>query len=101
MKQATARRARFIVHGLVQGVNFRAAVVQEATARRVTGRVWNRDDGSVELLAEGEESAVADLARWLRLGPRLAEVAAVKRFELGGERRYREFSLAYGPAIEK
>jgi len=101
VKQATAKRARFIVHGLVQGVNFRAAVVQEASARRVTGRVWNREDGAVELVAEGDETALEDLARWLRRGPRLAEVAAVERFELGGERRYREFSLAYGPASEK
>lgn len=99
MKRATARRARFIIHGLVQGVNFRAAVVQEATARRVTGRVWNRDDGSVELLAEGEESAVADLARWLRQGPRLAEVESVERIDVVGDRRYREFVVSYGPAI--
>jgi len=98
VKEATARRARFVVHGSVQGVNFRAAVVQEATARRVTGRVWNREDGSVELVAEGEESAVADLARWLCLGPRLAEVESVERTDVAGDRRYREFAVSYGPA---
>ena len=92
------KRARFIVRGIVQGVNFRAATVREASTRRITGRVWNRDDGAVELVAEGEQGALEDLARWLRDGPRLAEVESVDREDLGGERRYHEFSVSYGPA---
>jgi acylphosphatase len=98
VKQASAKRARFVVRGLVQGVNFRAAVVREANARRVTGRVWNREDGAVELVAEGEESAVADLARWLRQGPRLADVESVERTDVVGDRHYPEFAVSYGPA---
>ena len=98
MKQATAKRARFVVRGLVQGVNFRAALVQEANARRLTGRVWNREDGAVELVVEGEESALVDLAGWLRAGPRLAEVESVERSELAGERSYRDFAVSYTPA---
>jgi acylphosphatase len=95
---AAVRRARFVVRGLVQGVNFRAAAAREASARGVTGRVWNRDDGAVELVAEGDDAALADLERWLRQGPRLAEVASVERTEIGGERRYRDFAVSYGPA---
>ena len=98
MKQVTAKRARFVVRGLVQGVNFRAAVVREANERGITGRVWNREDGAVELVAEGDETAVADLARWLRQGPRLAEVESVERTDVAGDRRYREFAVSYGPA---
>jgi acylphosphatase len=92
-----ADRARFVVHGLVQGVNFRAATAREASARRLTGRVWNRDDGAVEIVAEGEPAMLEDFARWLRQGPRLADVASVERADLGGERRYRDFQIAYGP----
>ena len=98
MTQATARRARFVVRGIVQGVNFRASVVHEANVRRLTGRVWNREDGAVELVAEGDDTALADLAHWLRLGPRLAEVESIERTDVVGERRYREFALSYGPA---
>jgi acylphosphatase len=87
-----------VVHGLVQGVNFRNAAVREASARRLTGRVWNRDDGDVELIAEGDEASLADLARWLRDGPRLAHVESVERHDLGGERRYRDFGISDGPA---
>jgi acylphosphatase len=95
---APIRRARFIVRGAVQGVNFRNEATRAATARHVTGRVWNREDGAVELVAEGAASALDDLARWLRQGPRLAEVESVERTDLAGARRYREFSVSYGPA---
>ena len=97
MTPAPVRRARFIVRGLVQGVNFRNEAVRAATARRVTGRVWNRDDGAVELVAEGDAAALDDLAGWLRESPRLAEVEAVERADLAGARRYQEFSVSYGP----
>ena len=95
---SVTKRARFVVRGLVQGVNFRNAAVREATARGLTGRVWNRDDGAVELVAEGDEGTVAEFARWLRSGPRLAEVESVERIDLPGERHYRDFSITYGPA---
>jgi acylphosphatase len=95
VREATAKRARFVVRGLVQGVNFRMSVVQEASARRLTGRVWNRDDGAVELVAEGDGAALADLGRWLRRGPRPAEVSDVQRADLEGDRQYRDFSISY------
>lgn len=95
---AQTKRARFVVHGLVQGVNFRAVTVREASARRITGRVWNRDDGGVELIAEGDDAALADLERWLHQGPRLAEVQSVERTDVPGDRRYREFAVSYGAA---
>ena len=98
MTGAPIRRARFVVRGVVQGVNFRNEATRAATARRVTGRIWNRDDGTVELVAEGAAPALHDLARWLRQGPRLAEVEAVERTDLAGAQRYREFSVSYGPA---
>jgi acylphosphatase len=96
VREATATRARFVVRGLVQGVNFRSAVVREASARRLSGRVWNRDDGAVEIVAEGEPAALDDLARWLARGPRPAEVGSVERSALAGERRYRDFAITHG-----
>lgn len=92
------KRVRFVIRGLVQGVNFRAATAREASARRLTGRVWNRDDGAVELVAEGDDADLADLERWLHAGPRMAEVESVERTEVGGDRRYRDFAISYGPA---
>ena len=91
-------RARFIVRGVVQGVNFRHEAVREARALRVTGRIWNRDDGAVELVAEGAPGALDELARWLRLGPGLAKVESLESSDIGGEPRYRDFAVSYGPA---
>ncbi len=91
-------RARFVVRGLVQGVNFRAETAREASRRRLTGRVWNREDGAVGIIAEGDTDAIVEFARWLKVGPRLAEVQSVERQDVAGERRYQDFSVTYGPA---
>jgi acylphosphatase len=88
-------RARFVVRGRVQGVYFRTAAAREASSRGLTGCVWNTVDGAVELIAEGEADALATLERWLGHGPRMAEVERVERTDLGGERRYQDFSIAH------
>jgi acylphosphatase len=93
-------RARFVVRGLVQGVNFRAAAVGEASRRAITGRVWNRDDGAVELIAEGSEPALAAFQSWLNEGPRWAEVREVERTDLAGEPRYDGFNITWSPPRE-
>jgi acylphosphatase len=88
-------RARFVVRGRVQGVFFRVEAVREATARGLTGCVWNRADDAVELIAEGDAASLAGLEAWLARGPRLAEVESVDRTDLVDERRYSDFSIAH------
>ena len=88
-------RTRFVVRGMVQGVNFRAAAVREAEAHGLTGCVWNTEDDAVALIAEGNADALAALQRWLEHGPRMARVERVERVDLGGEPRYQDFSVAY------
>ena len=89
------RRARFVVRGVVQGVNFRAAAAREAASQGLTGCVWNTDDGAVELIAEGDAAALEALQRWLGRGPRLAQVEDVQRMDVGGDQRYRDFRITY------
>jgi acylphosphatase len=88
-------RARFVVHGGVQGVNFRASTVREALRLAITGRVWNRDDGAVELIAEGSGGALSSLQSWLNEGPPGADVREVERSELGGKPRYDGFNITW------
>ena len=71
--------ARFIVSGRVQGVFFRASARDEARRLGVTGHARNLDDGSVEVVACGEDAALAQLERWLHRGPPHARVASVSR----------------------
>ena len=66
-----------VVEGTVQGVGFRWFVRQEARRLGVAGWVRNLDDGSVELMASGEESAVRRLVDHVRVGPDSANVTSV------------------------
>ncbi|HYQ74076.1 acylphosphatase [Cellulomonas sp.] len=79
----TARR--WVVHGQVQGVGFRASMAAEARRLGVAGWVRNRADGTVEALAEGPADAVAALAAWAREGPRFAEVARIEEHDAAPE----------------
>ncbi|MFZ5916652.1 MAG: acylphosphatase [Chloroflexota bacterium] len=70
-------RLHATVHGRVQGVSFRYYTHQQAQQLGVVGFVRNLWDGSVEVMAEGERSRVAQLLSWLRQGPRMASVERV------------------------
>ena len=69
---------RIVVRGRVQGVNFRDATRRRAQQLGVAGWVRNRDDGAVEVVAEGSEDAVASLVAFCREGPRAASVDDVE-----------------------
>jgi acylphosphatase len=77
---------RVLVSGRVQGVWFRDACRNEAARLGVTGWVGNREDGRVEVVAEGPEHAVAALVSWARIGPPRADVhdVAVEYIEATG-----------------
>lgn len=72
-------RAHWIVRGQVQGVGFRYMTKQRAALLRLECRVWNRDDGAVECVADGSSEALEALEGWLREGPPQARVLAVER----------------------
>ncbi len=80
MSQKTIGPARLhaIVHGMVQGVNFRYYTRQQASLLGVLGWVANRPDGAVELVAEGPRSQLGDLLDWLQHGPPSAQVDQVQ-----------------------
>jgi acylphosphatase len=68
---------RYTVTGDVQGVGFRWAAQGEAERLGVVGRVRNRTDGAVEVVAQGDRSALDAFAAWLEQGPRQARVTDV------------------------
>jgi acylphosphatase len=71
--------AKFIVSGRVQGVFFRASTRTEAVRLRLNGYAKNLADGSVEVLACGDATALDELQRWLQKGPPVARVESVER----------------------
>jgi acylphosphatase len=77
------RRVR--VHGRVQGVFFRNWTRDKALALGLRGWVRNRLDGSVELIAHGEDEAVEALIAACRTGPPAALVERIEVEFLEGE----------------
>jgi DNA ligase D-like protein (predicted 3'-phosphoesterase) len=69
---------RAVVRGEVQGVSFRDATVRRALELGLSGWVRNRDDGAVEVHAEGERSGLDALEAFLHVGPPPAQVAGVE-----------------------
>lgn len=71
-------KAIIIVQGRVQGVFFRQRTKEEADKLGLFGWVRNEEDGSVKIIAEGEEDKIKELIKWLRVGPRFARVDEIK-----------------------
>jgi acylphosphatase len=71
-------RLHAIVAGRVQGVGFRAFVIDEASDLGVTGWVRNRWDATVEVVAEGDRATLDRLLGALRRGPPAAYVTQVE-----------------------
>ena len=71
-----------VIKGHVQCVMFRASCAQEAKRLNVTGYAKNLPDGSVEVLLEGNASAVEKVLSWCHHGPAAARVDAVEIYNV-------------------
>jgi acylphosphatase len=70
MSESDQARLHAIVEGHVQGVGFRAFVLDHALEMDLTGWVRNRWDGTVEVMAEGPKMELEKLLAALVRGPR-------------------------------
>lgn len=76
---------RLIIHGRVQGVWYRNWTVDTARDLGLTGWVRNRDDGTVEVHAEGEQQALDRLSELAKDGPSAADVIKIDACEAATE----------------
>jgi acylphosphatase len=88
---------RYVVIGRVQGVFYRASTQEAALRLGLVGWVRNCDDGSVELVACGEEPVLQQLENWLWQGPKYADVSAVEvsAVDLDMDSGFSDFSIRY------
>ncbi|MGL3758127.1 acylphosphatase [Bacillus velezensis] len=84
-----------IADGRVQGVGFRYFVQMEADRHKIAGWVKNRDDGRVEILAEGPEESLKQFAEAARKGSPFSNVTGVTIEESHRLKGYRTFSISY------
>lgn len=85
------RTLHLTIRGKVQGVGFRAHVLEAAAVHGVHGWVRNAPNGSVEIAAQGRVEPFLDD---VRRGPRWARVDAVETDEVE-ERPYRRFEVRF------
>ena len=88
-------RLHAVVHGRVQGVNFRYYTVRNAQALGLTGWVANRWDSTVETVAEGPRKALTQFQDFLHRGP---PSAMVQRVDVAWEAptgQFRHFGVRY------
>ncbi|HXT78873.1 MAG TPA: acylphosphatase, partial [Acetobacteraceae bacterium] len=69
---------RLVISGRVQGVGYRAWMIDKAAALGLSGWVRNRADGAVEALIAGDVAAVEEMSRLCRRGPRMARVVSIE-----------------------
>ncbi len=66
-----------MIKGKVQGVFYRATAKKKAKELNITGWIKNNEDGDVEAVASGEESALQVFMNWCKQGPENAMVENV------------------------
>jgi acylphosphatase len=76
---------RIFVSGKVQGVFYRNWTVETAKALGIAGWVRNREDGRVEIQAEGSEAAIDALIAACRGGPPAAQVDSLESLDAEAE----------------
>ena len=84
------------IHGLVQGVGFRWNIRRQAIVLDVFGYVKNLSDGTVELIAEGEEESLKKLLEFCKIVPSWASVTKVEeKWKEIESLNFTEFSIEY------
>ena len=71
------QRVKLVIHGMVQGVFFRANVKKVAENLGLKGYAINMPDSTVEVVAEGPEDKIKELIEYCKKGPEAAEVSKV------------------------
>lgn len=89
------RRLECTISGRVQMVMYRDFTRRNARALGVVGAVRNNDDGTVSVVAEGEEAALRALLEKLRRGPLFAKVERIQEAWKEASGAFTDFKIIY------
>ena len=84
---------RFTVSGRVQGVYFRDSTRRVAAGLGIVGHAINLDNGDVEVVAFGPDTALERLESWLYEGPPLSRVTDVRSDTIEDASAPHDFSI--------
>ena len=89
-----ALQARHIVvYGKVQGVGFRYFVQNIGIRLGLEGNVRNCEDGSVEIIAEGDGRNLAAFIKEVEKGPPMSRVARMEVHDVPATGHYSSFQI--------
>ncbi|MCH2477608.1 MAG: acylphosphatase [Gammaproteobacteria bacterium] len=83
----------FKIIGRVQGVFFRDSTQRKATGLGLTGSAINLADGSVRVIAQGNEAEINELLNWLQVGPEMSVVERVDEVDIGDDLEFNDFTV--------
>ncbi len=90
------KTVRWIVSGRVQGVGYRYFAKKAAARLRITGTTRNLMDGTVEIIAYGEEHVLIEFYTELLKGPSFSDVKNIEMYEMSEEHDpFEDFSILY------
>ena len=95
MSESENVQLHVFVKGMVQGVGFRAFVLEQALSLGLSGWVRNRWNGSVEVLAEGDRPRLEALLAALRKGPPHAQVSETAPTWQAAQGIFESFTVRY------
>ena len=87
------KRAHIVVSGSVQGVFFRSFTKDTADSLNITGYAKNLSDGSVEIIAEGEEKDILMLIDACRHGTEHSHISRCETTWSESKREFDDFSI--------
>jgi len=87
------KSVHMMVKGRVQAVGFRYFTWQTANVYRISGWVRNRDDGSVEIAAEGEKSDIQQFVKTIKKGSPFSRIKDVDIYEYETPKNYMQFEI--------
>ena len=83
----------FKIIGRVQGVFFRDSTQRKAIGLGLTGSAINLADGSVRVIAQGNESEINELLNWLQVGSEMSVVERVDEVDIGDDLEFNDFTV--------
>lgn len=84
-----------IVSGKVQGVYYRAWARDQARLMKMSGWARNCEDGSVEILAQGDEKALERLGKILHRGSPFSRVDKIVQKIIDHPETYSDFLIRF------
>jgi acylphosphatase len=89
------KRVKLIIKGKVQGVWYRASAKEQADILNLKGWVKNNIDGSVTVVAEGEENVLKSFIEWCWQGPPASKVSDIEVIWSAYSGEFNDFSIIY------